>query len=184
MNKLNILILDDDSRIRKEIVEFLSGLDYKCFEADRPSVVNNILFKNEIDLMIADINLPEIDGLTFLKEIKSKLPDLEVIVITGYADVDKAVQALRLGAIDFLNKPFRLADLGNAIFKTKRYFEINNYAKLTTETLDVINRELNKSTAVNFIGNSEAAKKNYTRYKTSCAKLRNFGFNYGGKRNR
>ncbi len=159
MNKLNILILDDDSRIRKEIVEFLNGLEYKCFEADRPSSANDILSKNEIDLMIADINLPEMDGLTFLQEIKSKLPGLEVIVITGYADVDKAVQALRLGAIDFLNKPFRLADLGNAIFKTKRYFEISNYAKLTTETLDVINRELNKSTAVNFIGNSEAAKK-------------------------
>lgn len=159
MNNLNVLILDDDERIRTEIFEFLSNLDYKCFQTDRPSAAQVLIDSNEIDLMIADINLPEKDGLTYLSEVKGKYPMLEVIVITGFADVNKAVQALRLGAIDFLNKPFRLVELENAIFRTRRYMELSISARRSEETIELINNELKKDTQINFIGKSDAAKK-------------------------
>ncbi len=159
MRQLSVLILDDETKIRNEIIEFLGNLEYKCFGADRPSAAQEILDRNEIDLMIADINLPEKDGLTYLREIKEKNADIEVIVITGYANVDKAVQALRLGAIDFLNKPFTLSDLGGAILRTKRYIEMSNYIRHANETIELINSELKKDTAINFIGVSPAAKK-------------------------
>jgi DNA-binding NtrC family response regulator len=159
MKKLNVLILDDDERIRTEIFEFLSNLDYRCFQADRPSAAQVLIDSNEIDLMIADINLPEKDGLTYLSEVKEKYPMLEVIVITGFADVNKAVQALRLGAIDFLNKPFRLVELENAIFRTRRYLELSISARRSEETIELINNELKKDTQINFIGKSDAAKK-------------------------
>ncbi|MEW5843526.1 MAG: sigma-54 dependent transcriptional regulator [Bacteroidota bacterium] len=159
MKQLSVLILDDETRIRSEIMEFLGNLEYKCFGAERPSTAQEILDQNEIDLMIADINLPEKDGLTYLREIKKKNPKIEVIVITGYANTDKAVQALRLGAIDFLSKPFTLSDLGNAILRTKRFLEMSSYVKHANETIDLINSELKKDTAINFIGTSAAAKK-------------------------
>jgi DNA-binding NtrC family response regulator len=159
MKKLNVLILDDDERIRMEIFEFLSNLDYKCFQADRPSAAQLLIDSNEINLMIADINLPEKDGLTYLSEVKEKYPLLEVIVITGFADVNKAVQALRLGAIDFLNKPFRLVELENAIFRTRRYMELSISARRSEETIELINNEFKKDTQINFIGKSDAAKK-------------------------
>lgn len=159
MEQFSILILDDDSRIRNEIVEYLSGMNYKCFPADRPSAAQNILDNNQIDLMIADINLPEKDGLVYLKELKEKYHSLEVIIITGYADVSRAVEALRLGAIDFLNKPFRLVDIENAILKTKRFFELSTSVKLATDTIELINTELKKDLEINFIGNSDTSRK-------------------------
>jgi DNA-binding NtrC family response regulator len=159
MNGLNVLILDDDNRIRNEITEFLNNLKYNCFEADKPSSAQVIIDQKDIDLIILDVNLPEKSGLAYLKELKEKNSDLEVIVITGQADINNAVQALRLGAIDFLNKPFRLVDLESAICRTKRYMELASTVKHANDRINLINDELKKITEINFIGNSPASQK-------------------------
>ena len=73
-------------------------------------------FKNQpYDLVIADLMLPGADGLQVLKEVKARYPECEVIIITGYASLDTAIQAIRGGAYDYIRKPFKLEELEVAV---------------------------------------------------------------------
>jgi DNA-binding NtrC family response regulator len=159
MKPLKVLVLDDDLRIREEIAEFLTEMDYDVVQADRPSKAGELLDSFNPDLMIIDINLPEKDGLTYLHEIKEFHPALEVIVITGFADVDKAVKALRLGATDFLHKPLKLVDLQSSIIRTRKFVELSKEVNSANKTIDLFNNDLQNATQINFIGRSEATQK-------------------------
>ncbi len=126
MSKLKILILDDSKRIVFELKVFLEDCGHIVFESFSPSQAFEILEKHETDILILDIKLPEMDGLEVLKKVKSLLPDIEVIMITGHGDIENIIQAMRLGASDFFNKPFRLLDIQSAIERTSKFLELNN----------------------------------------------------------
>jgi DNA-binding NtrC family response regulator len=121
MQNIHILILDDDAEIRAEIREFLEEYEFTVHEAELPSVAFDTIQKFPIDIAIVDIRLPEINGLDFLKEIRKINPAIEVIMITGHGDIDSAITALRLGAVDFFKKPFRQQEMLKSIEKTKKY---------------------------------------------------------------
>ena len=121
MQDLSILVLDDEKAIRAEIVEFLNEEGYTLFEADRPSVAFTMLEEVKIDVLILDLQLPEMDGLSVLKRVKDDYPGMEVIMITGHGDMDAVIQAMRLGAMEFFTKPFRLLDMKVAIQRSRRF---------------------------------------------------------------
>src|SRR5665647_1461702 len=114
-DKIRILILDDEKQFTDELIGFFAGSEYIAFEANSAEQGNKILINNEIDLLILDVRLPGIDGLDILKEVKIKYPFMEVIIISAHGDMDTVIKAMRLGAFDYLRKPFRYIDIQIAI---------------------------------------------------------------------
>ena len=102
-----ILVIDDEQLIRKTIAHRLSRDGYDVAEAEDGRRALERAAAG-IDLAILDYRLPDLDGLTVLKELKRLQPDALVILLTAYANVDTAVQAMKLGAYHFANKPFDL----------------------------------------------------------------------------
>ncbi len=102
-----ILVIDDEQLIRKSIARKLAADGYEVMEAENGrSAIERAA--SGIDLAILDYRLPDLDGLAVLKELKRIQPDVLVILLTAYAHVDTAVQAMKLGAYHFANKPFDL----------------------------------------------------------------------------
>ncbi len=158
MIKLKILVLDDNQGVRDELGEFLTAKNFEIFQASLPSEATFILDRNEIDIIILDVKLPEKDGITYLKEIKEKFPYLEVIMITGHGDMDMVIQALRSGANDFFQKPFRSVDVEGAIQRTQRFIELNHKLKEVETNYSIITQELNSKFRWNLIAESPAMK--------------------------
>ena len=120
--KLNILVLDDEKRLRDELGEFLIKRDHKIYPAATPDEAFLIFEQQKIDIAIVDIRLPGMSGLELLKRIKLTRPDLEVIMISGHGDMQSVIEALRYGAVDYFQKPFRMPDVQYAIERTSKYY--------------------------------------------------------------
>jgi two-component system, LuxR family, response regulator FixJ len=101
-----IYIIDDDEAVRQSL-EFLlktAGLKAQAFESARAFF--EVLPQVSFGCVITDVRMPEITGIDLLKKVKEVNPDLPVIVITGHGDISLAVEAMKIGAMDFLEKPF------------------------------------------------------------------------------
>jgi DNA-binding NtrC family response regulator len=158
MEKIKILVVDDEQRVRDEIAEFLVENKYHVFKAGLPSEAFSILKDNRIDLVILDIKLPEMDGLSALKIIKESYPDTEVIMISGHGDMGSVIEAMRNDAADFFPKPFRLMDINLAIQRTTRYLNLNLKYKELEKNFSLISKEIQKSIGHQLIGKSEAMR--------------------------
>ncbi len=159
MSNLNILILDDEKRIREELSDFLTDNEFVVFEAATPSEAFKIIGKTTIDIAIIDINLPEKDGLTVLKEIKAINNDIEILIITGQGDMDKAITAMRLGAADFFNKPIRLGEVLQAIERTKRYINLSRQFNNVSQNYNRLLQEMQENMGLQIIGTSQLIRK-------------------------
>ncbi len=158
MEKVKILVVDDEQRVRDEIAEFLIENKYQVFKAGLPSEAFNILKQNEIDIVILDIKLPEMDGLSALKIIKEEYPNIEVIMISGHGDMGSVIEAMRKDAADFFPKPFRLPDINLAIQRTTRYINLNTKYKELEKNYSLISKEIQKNIGHQLIGKSNAMK--------------------------
>src|SRR5262245_58475660 len=105
-----VLVVDDEQLIRRSIAKRLGAVGYTVLEAENGKVALEQAATG-VDLAILDYRLPDLDGLTVLKQIRQIAPDVLVIVLTAYASVDTAVEAMKLGAYHFMNKPFDLEAL-------------------------------------------------------------------------
>jgi DNA-binding NtrC family response regulator len=106
-----ILIVDDEEGIRSVLADLFDGLGYKTsLEAQGKAGLDKAL-SDDYDLVILDLSLPGVDGLELLRALKEAKPDLPVIIITGYASMKSALQAMKLGAYDYITKPFDLDDV-------------------------------------------------------------------------
>jgi two-component system response regulator FlrC len=106
MSKTTILIVEDDAGLREALYDTLLLGDYDVVDADCAEAALMVLAGRKIDLVVSDIQMGEMSGLTLLKSIKAKYPQLPVLLMTAYATIDDAVQAMRDGATDYLSKPF------------------------------------------------------------------------------
>ena len=129
MTDLKVLIIDDEKIYRDEIGEFLKKREFNIYVAELPSKAFKILENEEIDIVILDINLPEMNGIEVLKKIKDKYPDIEVIMITGFGDMNTVIKIMRLGASDFFPKPFSLVNIQTSIERTKRFVNLTRKLK-------------------------------------------------------
>jgi two-component system CheB/CheR fusion protein len=111
-----IMVVDDDPEIREMLKKFLTKKDYDvvCVENAEKALVK--IKERKLNLIILDINLPGMDGLTALKKFKEIDKSLGVIMISGNTDVELAKEALKLGATDFVMKPFNLEYLESSVF--------------------------------------------------------------------
>jgi cyclic di-GMP phosphodiesterase len=108
---IHILIVDDDQAIRDLLNEGLSDSGYRCDTACNGVEGLSKVQSNGFELVVSDIDMPEMDGVQLLQEIKKVRPDTEIIMLTGIVDVETAIQSMRLGACDYLTKPFNLAEV-------------------------------------------------------------------------
>src|SRR5713101_1342881 len=108
--KNRILIVDDEQIIREVLVERLSALEYHCDTAPTAAEALKKIRSTDYDLVLSDISMPGGDGISLLRQIKAEQAALDVIMVTGVIDVDTAVRAIRLGASDYLSKPFNLEE--------------------------------------------------------------------------
>jgi DNA-binding NtrC family response regulator len=154
MNRFqNVLILDDEPGFRNEIGEYLTAEGYKIIQAGLPSQAIELIESNPIDIAVFDIRLPEMDGLTLLQKIKRDHPHIEVVMMTGFGDMDVVIKALRLGAIDFFKKPFKLEELKAIIERTLKFRNI----KRTLDEKENAENEIVKG-EIRMIGQSPAMK--------------------------
>ncbi len=124
-----ILIVDDDLFIVDYLSKLLEGFGYKLITSDNASTALEILMQEEVDVVLTDIRMPGISGLRLLDKIYQLNPDIPVILMTGYADIDYAIEALQKGAYDFIQKPFKSEILLNAISKAHRHRRAINIEK-------------------------------------------------------
>ncbi len=113
----NILIIDDEQEQAEAIAESLANVGYTCSTSVSGNNVLDIIRRDCIDVVITDLVMHDTDGMKILKEIKDKLPEIEVIVITGYGSVENAVTAMQKGAATYLLKPININHLRTVVEK-------------------------------------------------------------------
>ncbi len=114
----NILIVDDDLHILELLQRHLHSLDYHTYRAISVKQALQILKESDIDLLITDIQMPEVDGLELLKYTAEHFPQLPKLVITGFPSMDGALDVIKSGATDYLTKPFTREELKQAVQKS------------------------------------------------------------------
>ncbi len=122
--KKQVLIVDDEPNLRKILAAQLSrdGYDVHTAEDGREGLA--LLRDNHIDLVITDLKMPKIDGMTLLKEALREDPDLPVVMITAHGTIDTAVEALKSGAFDYLTKPFEKDEVRRIVAKALKTKEL------------------------------------------------------------
>lgn len=114
---LQILLMEDEANVAKGLQLVLSEAGYAVDWAETGKRALELCRRKSYDLILADLILPDIDGLEVIKEVRQQRPQTGVIVITGYATVASAVGAMKLGALDYLEKPFTDDEIKAAIHK-------------------------------------------------------------------
>ena len=104
---ITILFVDDEKAYQKAFVRAVrKETQFNLITASRGIEALQLLQTTPTDVVLTDIKMPEMDGLTLLKKIREQYPDIFVIAITGYGSIEDAVRAMKLGAYDYLQKPF------------------------------------------------------------------------------
>ncbi|MDX2480149.1 MAG: response regulator [Desulfuromusa sp.] len=106
-----ILIVDDEENTRIGLVKLLCQDGYQAEAAANGFEALDYLDNNRVDLIITDVNMPEMNGLVFLRKLNQSYPEIKVILITAYGGVGSYLEAINLETMDYLNKPVKLSDL-------------------------------------------------------------------------
>ncbi|MGJ8736309.1 sigma-54-dependent transcriptional regulator [Zobellia laminariae] len=152
LKKENILLVDDDLNILELLQRHLQSMDYHTYKAVSVKEALYVLKDTFIDLLITDIQMPEVDGLQLLKFTDEHYPEIPKLVITGYPSVDGALEVIKSGATDYLTKPFTKEELKQAVHKAFEHGKSRKAVKSKTGTA-------NKSGHNEMIGESEAFHK-------------------------
>jgi two-component system response regulator AtoC len=115
--KKQVLIVDDEPNLRKILAAQLSRDGYEVMLAEDGEQGLSMLRENHIDLVVTDLKMPKVDGMTLLREALRESPDLPIVMITAHGTVDTAVEALKLGAFDYLTKPFDKDEVRQVVAK-------------------------------------------------------------------
>ena len=120
-----ILIVEDESTLRTNIARYLSRAGYTVSSVETGRAAIAELDRSTFDLVISDLRLPDIDGLAVLDHVRVTSPESFVLIMTAYASIESAVEALRRGAHDYVLKPMSLADLQSKVEHIARYHRLN-----------------------------------------------------------
>lgn len=112
--KIDLLLVDDDNDFRESVARRFMRRGYQVQEATHGEQALQLASRRQFDVVILDLVMPGLSGIQVLEHLKLSNPECEVILLTGQGTVETAVQAMKLGAYDFLTKPFPLAELEGA----------------------------------------------------------------------
>ena len=154
--QMRVLVVDDDLAVRRACAEIATGLGFSTQAVESMSAARAALSGGGADLVLLDLKLPGGSGLTLLEEIRARHPEAVVVVMTAFATVSSAVEAMRIGAGDYLTKPFTLEELSVTLERAA-----------LRRTFDVESRSLREQFRTskgmgNLIGRSPAMEKLYS----------------------
>ncbi len=112
-----ILIVDDEENTRIGLTKLLAQEGFEVESAANGNEALDYLDREKVNLVISDINMPEMNGLVFLRELSRKFPSTSVIMITAYGGVESYLEAMSLGAYEYLHKPVKLDELRSIMKK-------------------------------------------------------------------
>lgn len=149
--EVKILVVDDEDDVRNMIAAALEKFGYSSDMADSVKIATELMESTEYDIIITDKNMPDdIDGsqeggMNILKYAKKHMPTAEVLIMTGYATIETAIEAMKLGAFDYLTKPFLINELKEKIDRILEYKSVINpentipiYKTLHNEVLNLL----------------------------------------------
>ncbi|NQT62151.1 MAG: sigma-54-dependent Fis family transcriptional regulator [Candidatus Marinimicrobia bacterium] len=151
----SILIVDDEQEIRDSLSELLTDEGFLTYTAENGAVALEMMKDIHYDIIISDIKMPELDGVTLLQKVKEQAPDTFVILVTSYGSTETAINAMRLGAIDYILKPI---DFDELILRIKN---IDLHKELLREVRFLRQEISAKYNYEHIIGESIAMKKMY-----------------------
>jgi len=135
---IRLLIVDDEQSIRRLCMTVGESLGFQCLEAESGEAALSVLEQQPAHMILTDMVMPHMSGLEFLEQIKRLLPRTEVAVMTGHGSIETAVQAMRLGAYDYITKPFAPLDELRLFLRRMadkvRLEEENQYLRERSET--------------------------------------------------
>ena len=120
MQDMKLMLVDDETRFLATTKKLLTKKGYDVLTADSGAQALNVLASKTVHVVILDVKMPGMDGLETLRAIKKNFPLVEVIMLTGHGTVESAVEGLKLGATDFLNKP---ADIDELLVKAEEAYD-------------------------------------------------------------
>jgi DNA-binding NtrC family response regulator len=112
-----VLIVEDERSAREALGSGLSSVGYQVLQAANGREGLRMALEGDVDVVISDMRMPEMDGLELLQELKKKQPDIEVIMVTAYGTIETAVEAMKRGAYDFVQKPINLGETRELVRK-------------------------------------------------------------------
>ena len=115
-----VLVVEDEVRMRELLVRALSGWGFATAAARSGEEAIRLNEQNPFDIVVLDLNLPGMDGMQCLSRLREKSPHMQAIVLTGFASVDAAKQAVHLDVVEFLTKPAHLGELEKALDRALR----------------------------------------------------------------
>ncbi len=130
------MIIDDEENIRKYLGQSLVRDGFEVYTAQYGKEGIKILMKKHMDVVLLDLNLPDIHGLEVLEQLKKIDVESIIIIITAYGDINSAVNAMKLGAYDYLTKPFEVEDIELVINKASRIAGLKDHITLLERQVD------------------------------------------------
>jgi DNA-binding NtrC family response regulator len=146
----SILIAEDETVLRESLAELLKDEGYEILQAENGKVAHELILQRPVDVVLSDIRMPEMDGLTLLNHLQQIAPQTPVIVMTAFGTIESAVAAMRAGAHDYLLKPVQFDDLLLKVQRALDYQELARSQRVMTEQL------ASQSTFHNLIGNARS----------------------------
>ncbi|HHN65804.1 MAG TPA: sigma-54-dependent Fis family transcriptional regulator [Nitrospirae bacterium] len=115
--KGRVLVIDDEAIVRVSCERVLKPEGYEVMVTSRGDEAIELLEKEKYDVVLTDLKMPDMDGMEVLRIIKERWPDIQVVIITGYGTISTAVQAIKMGAYEYIEKPFTPQDILEVVEK-------------------------------------------------------------------
>jgi len=149
----SVLIVEDEQVLRESLAELLLAEGYEALQAANGKLAHELVLQRPVDLVLTDVRMPEMDGITLLGHLRKIVPQTPVIIVTAVGTVEAAVAAMRSGAYDYLLKPVQFDDVLIKVQRALEYAELSRTQRVITEML------AQESTFHNLVGTSQAFTK-------------------------
>jgi DNA-binding NtrC family response regulator len=153
--RVRLLVVDDEQSIRKLCMTVGESLGFTCFEAESGEAALTLLEEQPAHMVLTDMVMPRMSGLEFLEQVKRLLPRAEVALMTGHGSIETAVQAMKLGAYDYISKPFAPLDELRLFLRRMadkvRLEEENQYLRERSETETAVHGIIGNSVGIQHV---------------------------------
>ena len=155
-NGLACLVVDDEPRLRQLLVHLLETSGFRCREAGSGVEALKALEADPVPLVVSDLRMPQMDGVSLLRQVAQRWPDTAVVMVSAVSDVEIAVKCLQLGAFDYVSKPFNLdevrARVEQALERRELKLQLRSYQEQLEQRVHVQARRIEEL----FLGGVEA----------------------------
>ena len=138
---LSVLVIDDDPDIRRSVETYLNDRGHQVVLAATGEEGLDHLQKETVDIVITDVKMPGMDGFEVLREVRNLSPQIDVIMITEFQEIENAFRAMREGAFDFFTKPLKVQDLSASLQRTLRFQSLRREKEHVQQQLDNLQKE-------------------------------------------